>query len=289
MRILIIGNGFIASSLVQKLEKSGHELLVYSRKVNDRLNCRQIEGDIFDFSVFIKVFDWKPQIVINTAWITTPGRYKDDPANLDYAEFSINLATHIIDSDVDHLIVLGTCAEYGRQIGPSTAGITAPSPNNLYANQKVAAFSTVQKILKDSTTRLTWARLFYPCGPHQHEKRLIPFLVQSLKAGNPIQLADVSSVYDWISTRDVASAVLWIIEHQLPIEIDIGTSFGYTNLELLTNLEELLQITHQEKAFQKHEIGVGEFFVMGKDSPLLRSGWLPKDSLHSALEWVLKG
>ena len=288
MKILVIGSGFVASSIVQKLECEGHELLVYSRTENNRLKCRQIEGDIFNFSDFVKVFAWKPQIIIHTAWITTPGKYKNDPSNFDYAKFTVNLANYVCNSEVEQLIILGTCAEYGKQTGPSTAGITKTSPNILYSEQKVAAFQAVKNILQETNTRFTWARLFYPYGPHQHEKRLIPHLIHSLKNEIPIRLADISSVYDWITTRDIASAISWTIEHELPLEIDIGTSIGATNHELLMTLEELLQIKYQVNAGQGHEIGVGEFFVTGKASPLLLSGWLPSDTLLSGLEWVLE-
>lgn len=289
MKILVIGGGFIASSIVQKLESEGHEILVYSRTASERLKCRQIEGDIFNFSDFVKVFAWKPQIIIHTAWITTPGKYKDASSNFEYAKFTVNLANYVCNSKVEHLIILGTCAEYGMQTGPSTAGITKNSPNILYSEQKVAAFQAVKNILQETNTRFTWARLFYPYGPYQHKKRLIPHLVHSLKNEVPIRLADISSVYDWITTRDIASAILWIIEHELPLEIDIGTSIGTTNLELLMTLEELLQVKQQVNAEQGHEIGVGEFFVTGKDSPLLVAGWLPSDTLLSGLEWVLEG
>ena len=289
MKILVIGSGFIATSIVQRLESDGNELLVYSRTASEKINCRQIEGDIFNFADFAKVLAWKPNVIIHTAWITTPGIYKVDSSNFEYANFTIDLANFISDSDVGHLIILGTCAEYGYQTGPSTAGFTKLSPNILYAEQKVVAFHAVEKILQKSSTRLSWARVFYPYGPNQHEKRLIPLLVHSLKNKIPVRLADITSIYDWITTRDIGSAISWIIEHELPVEIDIGTSFGFTNLELLMNLEELLHATHQKSAHQGHEIGVGEIFVMGKNSPLFVSGWLPGDTLRSGLEWVLEG
>jgi len=288
MRILVIGSGFVAGPIVEKLESEGHELFIYSRTANKILKCQQVEGDIFNFTDFVKVLAWEPQIIIHTAWITTPGKYKSDLSNYEYAKFTINLANYISQSKVEHLIVLGTCAEYGQQTGPSAAGFTKTSPNILYSDQKVLAFNAARKILRETPIRFTWARLFYPYGPHQHEKRLIPYLIHSLKTGIPIRLADVSSVYDWITTRDIASAISWIIDHRLPVEIDIGTSIGLTNLELLMTLEDLLQNKHKVTAQQGHEIGAGEFFVTGKNSPLLVSGWLPRDTLRSGLEWVLE-
>lgn len=288
MKILVIGSGLVAHSIVQRLESKGHELLVYSRTANERIKCRQVVGDIFNFGDFQRVLSWKPQIIIHTAWITTPGKYKNDLSNLDYAKFTVNLAELICNSEVEHLIIFGTCAEYGKQTRPSTAGITKTAPTTLYSEQKVVAFKSVANILKEASTRLTWARLFNPYGKHQHERRLIPCLIYAIKNNIPIQLEDVSSVYDWITTRDIASAILWIIEHELPIEIDIGTSIGTTNLEILEVLEGLLNVKHQVNTEQKHKIGLGEYLVTGKDSPLFVSGWRPSDTLSSGLKWALE-
>lgn len=288
MRILVIGNGFIATSLVKQLETENHELLVFSRRLNEIIGCRQVFGDIFDFEEFVKILDWKPEIIINTAWITTPGIYREDVSNFKYTEFTRNLAEYITHSEVSHLIVLGTCAEYGRQVGASTAGMTTLSPSTLYAEQKVAAFNSVKKILQESDTRFTWARVFYPYGPNQDKRRLIPHVIQSLKDGKPIVLSDITSVHDWITTRDIASAVSWVISKELPMEIDIGTSFGYTNLELLITLEKLLQKNNQLPEKHSHILGNSEIFVTSKISPLFMSGWSPKDSLTSGLEWMLQ-
>ncbi len=284
----MIGNGFIATSVVNKLESESHELLVFSRTPNERIKCQQILGDIFNFEEFFKVLDWKPEIVIHTAWITTPGVYRNDYSNFKYAEFTTNLAQCIAHSEVEHLIILGTCAEYGLQVGPSTAGVTKLSPSTLYAEQKVVALNSVRELLQRSDVRFTWARIFYPYGPNQDQKRLIPHLIHSLKNGEPVLLADTSSIHDWITTRDVASAISWAVSNELPTEIDVGTSIGFTNLELLGTLEKLLQTKSRLPGQEMHNLGQGEVFVAGKTSPLFTSGWSPTDSLITGLEWMLR-
>lgn len=287
MKILVIGNGFIATALIQRLESEGHELLIFSRSPNRRIHSQQIVGDIFNFEGFLKVLTWNPQIIIHTAWITMPGLYRDDLSNYKYAEFTVELAKNIIHSDVENLIILGTCAEYGHQEGPSTAGVTRLSPSTLYAEQKVTAFKTAKELLHGSNTRLTWARIFYPYGPNQNKKRLIPHLIQALKNKEPFQLTDRTSIHDWITTRDIASAIAWIIKNEVPTEIDIGTSFGFTNLELLLTLEKLLQTRLHQPLVLLDETGQGDVSVVGRNSPLFTSGWSPTDSLVSGLEWVL--
>jgi nucleoside-diphosphate-sugar epimerase len=167
------------------------------------------------------------------------------------------------------------------------AGFTKPSPSTLYAQQKVAALHSVRELLQESDLRFTWARIFYPYGPNQDSRRLIPRLISSLRRGESVSLADTSSTYDWITTRDIASGISWILDNELPIEIDIGTSFGYTNLELKMILEELLEINHHEASPKPHSFGLNEVFVANKNSPLFTSGWSPEDSLRSGLYWVL--
>ena len=56
MKILIIGNGFLATDIVKRLESEGHEILIFARTRNANLQSQQILGDIFDFNEFIKVF-----------------------------------------------------------------------------------------------------------------------------------------------------------------------------------------------------------------------------------------
>jgi nucleoside-diphosphate-sugar epimerase len=287
MKILIIGNGFLATGIVQKLESEGHEILIFARTRNMRIQNQQVLGDIFDFREFIKVFEWKPQVIIHTAWITTPGIYRSDLSNFQYAEFTTNLAKFVINSDVEHLIILGTCAEYGYQKSPSKAGLSKLTPVTLYAQQKVVAFNSVRELMQDSKVRLTWARIFYPFGPDQDQKRLIPLLIKSLKNQEPIVLADTTSVYDWITTRDISLAISWILKNDLPTEIDVGTSFGFTNLELLKALEKLLQIPYPQASLGIHNLGLEEVFVADKSSALLSSGWTPIDTITSGLEWVL--
>jgi nucleoside-diphosphate-sugar epimerase len=288
MKILIIGNGFLASQIVKRLEAEGNELLIFSRRSSVGIKAEQVIGDIFDFDNFVKVLDWEPQVVIHTAWITTPKSYKEHPSNFEYANFTSRLAQSLLGSKVEHFIVLGTCAEYLQEFNPSLQGIENPASMTLYAEQKIRAFNSVSRFLGNSEIRFTWARVFFPYGPGQHPLRLIPTLLSSLKNGEPICLSDTSSVHDWITTRDVASAISWILRYELTSEIDIGTSIGFTNLEILTTLEELLGINHKRATGKIHEVGLNQILLANKETSLFSSGWIPKDSLVAGLAWVLE-
>jgi dTDP-6-deoxy-L-talose 4-dehydrogenase (NAD+) len=287
MKILVIGNGFLATSIIQQLETEGHEILIFSRRFNPEIKSQQIQGDVFRFEEFVKVLDWYPQVVIHTAWITKADVYRNDPINIRYSQFTTNLASIIAKSSIEHFIVLGTCAEYGSFTNLSAVSPKRSNSPSLYSQQKLDAFTSSREILHRSTVRFTWARIFYPYGPNQDRNRLIPHIIDLLKGQEEVALTDTTSVYDWITTRDIASAVSWIIHHELSTEIDVGTSVGFTNLEVLREIESLMQISKKSNGLFKHHLGHQELLVADPSSPLFTSGWTPRDNLHSGLEWLL--
>jgi len=287
MKILVIGNGFIAGTIIRKLESQGNELLVFSRSPKLDIDCKQIVGDVLNFDEFAQVLTWKPQVIIHTAWITSRLRYNEDPTNVAFANFTIKLATYVANAGVEHLIVLGTCAEYGSQTFASTAGITNLNPITLYAKQKVLAFRSAEEILVDSKSRFSWVRVFQPYGPRQDRQRLLPYLIQAITMHQQIHLVDTTTILDWITTRDIALAISWIISNSAPVELDLGTSIGYTNLELLKHLEELIGNSNQWERRAEQVSTSTQVSVVGKGSPLFNLGWRPIDSLDQGLKWVL--
>ena len=92
---------------------------------------------------------------------------------------------------------------------------------------------------------------------------------------------------DWITTRDIAAAISWVIKNETPIEIDVGTAHGFTNVELLKTLEGLLGSSQQWTKYSHETSLAKQFTLVGEDSPLLKSGWIPKDNLITGLQWVL--
>ena len=287
MKILVIGNGFIGSSIIHRLESEGHELLVFSRTYKRGISGQQIIGDIFAPEKLNQILSWQPQVIIHTAWITTHPIYTEDSSNVQYAKFTADLAELVSRKNLEHLIILGSCAEYGQQSTPSSAGITELKPNNLYAEQKVFALHSVRESLAGTNIRLTWARIFQPYGKAQDKNRLLPYLIDSITNGKQVKLKDTSSILDWITTRDIGSAISWILKNNVPIEVDIGTGIGFTNLELLRQLELLLGNSNQWEKLVSQPNVHNRVVQVGKDSPLFVSGWYPNDSLVSGLQWVL--
>ena len=288
MNILVIGNGFIGSEIISSLSAAGHKVTAFSRTFKQDTAARQIIGDILSLESLHECLSHNPEVVIQTAWITQHATYMNSPLNSLYSKFTQDLANHLISSPVRHLIVLGSCAEYGIQVEPTIAGITQVNPQNFYSRQKVQTLQSVKEILRDSKIRMTWARIFYPYGPTQDSNRLIPQMIASIKEEKSFKIFDLNGLRDWISTVDIASAVSWSIDHNLPIEIDIGTSIGYSNSDIY---RKLLAIMGKGPDLVDMKANIDEstsMSVVSKESDLFASGWKPTHSLDSGLDWVLK-
>ena len=287
MKILVIGNGFLACPIIEKLDSEGHEVNVYSRQVKSNIEVQQIEGNILESEKLQRVFRNNYQVVINTAWITTQNQYRTHESNKDYSRFAISLASIVAQSGVEHFIGFGSCAEYGKQSSPCIAGKTLLNPENLYAEQKVKTFQQTRQLLLSTKTRFSWLRVFQPYGLKQDPMRLVPYLINGLKSQSNIELKDKKSLLDWVTTRDIASAVSWVLSNSLPSELDIGTSVGHSNLDVLHHLESLLGKAKQFPTLNESTVESPAFLVVGKNSPIFTSGWRPKDTLRSGLEWVV--
>lgn len=287
MKILVIGNGFLGAPIVRRLEADGHELLVLSRTKKSLNQSKQVVGDFFNDADLMIALSWGPQVVIHTAWCTKYSSYQEDPSNSVYADHTVRLASKIVESSIEHLIILGSCAEYGIQTSPVAAGRTKVNPVSFYANRKVFAFNETKKIIEGSGSRFTWARVFYPFGPHQEKDRLIPYLISSILQGSRIRLNDPTTIHDWITTRDVSSAISWIVEHDMAQEIDIGSGKGYSNVELVKRLALVMGKSEPTLELDSFLPSTRNVVQVDEDSPLLKSGWYPQDDLDSGLKWIL--
>jgi nucleoside-diphosphate-sugar epimerase len=94
-------------------------------------------------------------------------------------------------------------------------------------------------------------------------------------------------VSDWITSRDIASAISWLINNVLPVEVDIGTGRGISNLDLLSKLAKILEVGVIPMDSPADYLEQFDYKVVDKNSPIFKSGWRPQDDLESGLQWVI--
>lgn len=290
MKILVVGgSGFLGSQIVQRLSEEGH--LVQS------LNRTRAPGDLDQWIGDVShpdsyrdlISDWKPEVVIQAAWVTDQFSYRQSALNRSYARSTLDFAEHCFQSETQHFVALGTSAEYGRPSQPCNASTTPSLPLDLYGAEKLWTSEEMKRIALNYETRFSWARIFQPYGLNQDPNRLIPSAARHFRAGKPFKTQSSENILDWITSRDVAGAFAYILNHELPEVVDIGTSVGTSVGKVLNKVAELCGVDERyiEKSVADEAGQEPLELVVDRDSPLLAHGWTPEDDLDSGLSWAL--
>jgi len=91
----------------------------------------------------------------------------------------------MIEQGIKHIIVAGTCLEYGLQNGCLSVDMVT-KPRNPYAIAKDNVRKYLQSLKKEYSFKLHWARFFYLYGEGQHAGGLIPQLDRAIDNGEKV-------------------------------------------------------------------------------------------------------
>ena len=276
------GTGFLGRQISKVLISDGCDVVAIGRNFSQGLNTKFIMGDLSDKQRVFEIINmFKPKIVINAAWYTSQNDYRNSSLNYIYRDNAINLVDICNNLKISRLITLGSCAEYGTDQQAAIAGSTQLNPQDLYSESKVEVFKYTSKNYEHDWV---WARVFQPYGISQDKNRLIPYIIKCFSDGVEPNIKYPENYSDWITSRDVGSAISFIIEKQLSNELDIGSGTLTTNFEITEMLRNKI---HSSKSIIENKI-LGSGVVASNQSPLFKNGWRPGDNLSAGLDWVLK-
>lgn len=287
MKIAVLGgSGFLGTQIRIFLESLDYEVACLHRNFHPGCTFGS-EFDLFRPSKLLEFLDaFRPDILILTAWITDLSTYKNSPMNHYYNKAIYELAIRIVSRRNIHLIVLGSCAEYGLDGGSCASKISTVKPANLYTAAKNECYKKLNELFSNSNSRLNWLRIFQPYGVGQDSLRLIPSAIINFKKDKKFVLENPDSISDWITSRDVASAVAFCIQTNLPQIIDVGTGVPTTNFELLKLLGRKIGI-RDDFIVIRGEVEKTSIFLNIEHSVLHNAGWSHEDDLSSGLDWIL--
>lgn len=291
MKVLVVGGGgFIGAEIVTNLIESGFEVKSLGRNISSKLPCEQFIADIQNPDSYKNILSaWLPEVVIQSAWVTSQKIYRSSPLNSVYMQATLRLAELSYLSGAQHFLTLGSSAEYGIPTEPCNALSTPAVPIDVYGTSKLQTSKKLSGIAQKFSSRLSWARIFQPYGKNQDSARLIPFATKNLITGKRVAVANPHLVLDWISSRDVASALTFAIKNPIDQVFDVGTSKPISVLEVLQTLATLLNVDSQLLDVEPYTLSIDGHYsiVVSKDSPLFRANWRPQDDLISGLKWAL--
>ena len=278
------GTGFLGRWIANDLFTNGFEVTSIGRKTPEKSRINFISGNIFNKKEVIELIKFvDPEIVINAAWYTAIDDYRNSELNFLYRDCSIELADTCCRFKIPRFITLGSCAEYGSNVVNADDNLSQLNPQDLYSESKVRVFNHLTETYEHEWV---WARIFQPYGIDQDPRRLIPYLIKSYTDKAQPKLKYPNNFSDWITTRDIGSAIRFILEKHITNEVNIGSGIGTSNREISKILRSKIQ-KHNSVNSEDYDDSPGTGVVASKKSKLFKQGWSPDDLLTNGLDWML--
>lgn len=191
--------------------------------------CHKI--DLLNSTASLNLGEFKPDIMVHTAWVTSPGVFWESTINYDWVKASKKIIQEFKQSGGKYLVVTSTCAEYSWESLQQLSEISEASPKSNYGKSKLELLNWVSS----TTIPFLWTRTFFQFGLDEPSGRLIPSLVDSLLAGKKFQVQNPNDIRDFIYIKDVTEVLNTLICKEQLGTINIGTGYG-TEIRSITNL-----------------------------------------------------
>lgn len=219
MKILVTGaTGFVGRHLVPELLLRRHEILAVAR---DRDNAKKmpwyekvtfVACDIHDPKIDFAQTLGVPNIIVHLAWSGLPN-YKDSFHLEKNLPADCLFLKKIIMAGTQHVVVTGTCLEYGMQNG-ALSEETTPMPTTPYGLAKDKLRKFLQELQTQHPFTLQWARLFYMYGAGQNPKSLLAQLDYAIESNAKVfNMSGGEQIRDYLPVEDVARYLATLVDH----------------------------------------------------------------------------
>lgn len=296
-RVLITGAaGFIGAAVTARALAQGAEVGVIVRPTArlDRLaplieRLQVIRGDLDEpASYTAAVYDFRPTTCVHLAWYAEPGKYLTSPKNLDALQASLALLDVLSTVGCEHVLGIGTCAEYDLSQGWLRE--TSPAkPDTLYAAAKLSFMLCAQHRTSQLGLRFAWARLFYLYGPGEDDRRLIPAAIRNLAGGKPFAATAGEQIRDYLHVEDVATALWGLSAGQFEGVFNVCSGIPIRIADLLTIIADEFG---QRSLLQLGAVPYRAWdppFVCGDHARLTaQTGWAPRIDLRSGIAALVR-
>ena len=291
MRVLVTGaSGFIGSHVTQALLKRGHQVTILAMPGDpiSRLKCitnrfKTIHANLEDVDLVASAIrECQPQACIHMAWYAEPGKYLHSEKNIQSLSSSLSLFQMLIEAGCHQIVAAGTCLEYDTDFGYLYED-TPTRPKSLYSAAKLSCCLMGSQLAMKAKATFAWGRVFYPYGPSEDVRRLVPSAIQTLRKHQPFPATAGQQVRDYIHVADVAAAFCTLLEKRAEGVYNISSGIPVTISQLLKIVSEEMGCTNLVKLGAKPFSTWEPQFVCGNNRRLKKLGWTTSLSLHEGL------
>jgi UDP-glucose 4-epimerase len=291
--------GFIGSSLIRTLARSGENVIATTRGVPPSVEIpgvrwRSIAN--FDLRTWLELLDSNVTTVYHLGWSSIPATANANPA----ADLADNVATglNLLEAlrhgrSTARLVFTSSGGTiYGRtSITPTTEDIP-PQPMSAYGVSKLA-FETYLRVYRENWgINAVTLRIGNPFGPNQDVTRAfgaVTTFVRLALASKPITLfGDGGIVRDYLFVEDCVEAIMLAGQkrdiHQI---INIGSGVGISLLDIIDTLSRVLGRDLERRHDPGREFDV-PVSVLSIDRARDLLGWQPRTSFDAGIERTIR-
>jgi GDP-4-dehydro-6-deoxy-D-mannose reductase len=307
-KILVTGSsGYLASSLLPLLRRERHRLCLFDLVPPADENGSEmiVEGHINDRAAVEKALgDFTPEWIINLAGVLRPDLALGSQP---YYDTNVRGVATLLDAvrqvnQTCRVLLVGTAAEYGpvpAEDNPVNENHSL-RPFNAYGRSKALQTKTAQRYVQDFDMDIVVARAFNTTGPREPATlfcsamaRQLALLKRSGGTGE-ILVGNLDSVRDFLDVRDVASALLTILDQGEPgFLYNVGSGKPVSMCEVLNMLCDIagmdVEIKTDPERFKLDDIPI----LYADNTRLKALGWYPQYELRESLstlfdEWMAR-
>tara|TARA_Y100001978_G_scaffold197089_1_gene207423 strand:+ start:777 stop:1601 length:825 start_codon:yes stop_codon:yes gene_type:complete len=228
--IHIIGSrGFIGKALERSI--NADKIICWSHQ------SKNYFIDIYEDESWTHLLRLNPKRVILASWPGLPNYNSIFHVTRNLPQM-LKLLELLILNGLKKIVVTGTCYEYGLKSGKLSENMPA-EPVSQYGIAKNCMMHSLRNLCSLNSVNWCWGRIFYPFGPEQNEKSLIPSLMKAIDNNDDFfRMSSGKQVRDFIHVDEVAKILFFLIENDNMKGIyNIGSGKPKSIIELVNEIK----------------------------------------------------
>ena len=297
MRICLTGaSGFIGAHVLRTALARGHEVLTLAPEPNPwrirdiASQATNIQADLASIDAQQRAVRWGADACLHLAWYAEPNKYLHATENIGVLSSSLAWLTSLMNGGCRQFVIAGTCAEYDLSLGYLNED-SPTDPGSVYAATKCALNLVSRRLAEQHGARCAWGRIFFPYGPMEDERRVLPAVISSLLKGQAFPATPGEQVRDYVHVEDIALAFVMLAENQAHGTYNIASGRPVTLRHAMESAGDLIGrrdlIEFGRINYRENE----PMFVCGNNRKLRdATGWMPRygsieQGLPPTIDW----